>query len=344
MFTPLELVEFTHEASNWDFCEDSHDGYENLSTLGDDMDAFIGMKARDACSTYSTDSEEMTIAIRAHPMYARLVEAYYDCKKIGAERIAGETLEREKNAMLYSIQVMNEDMSSDSTNIRDVSPQDLDAFMRECTHEIESYTKELHALVAEAESCCENFETRVRRVKSDCIRNAGRSHATRVDAATPSRAPATMEEEDMDYESSDAPSETDGSRRLTTTRQRREHEESLRQELKRKYASSILTLRSEFLKKRKIGKLPSDSTDILKNWWSDNIAWPYPSEADKLAILQQTKLNATQVNNWFINQRKRHWHKLFTQAQPSCKEEAEEALAKSFGGSLEKALAYARSL
>lgn len=38
--------------------------------------------------------------------------------------------------------------------------------------------------------------------------------------------------------------------------------------------------------------------------------WPYPSEDEKKSLEEQTGLTATQINNWFINQRKRHWHKV----------------------------------
>nr|POF10325.1 homeobox protein sbh1 [Quercus suber] len=39
--------------------------------------------------------------------------------------------------------------------------------------------------------------------------------------------------------------------------------------------------------------------------------WPYPSvpitESQKLALAESTGLDLKQINNWFINQRKRHW-------------------------------------
>ena len=312
-----------------------------LLPFGDEMDAFIGMKAREACSTYSTDSEEMTIAIRAHPMYARLVDAYYECRKIGAERHVAEALECEKNSMMYSIQAIEAERSPESA-FCGASPYDLDEFMRECTHEIESYAKELHALFVEAESCCENLETRVHKVSSEIMLNTNdtkpSSTAQSLDVNR-RRAPASFDEQDMDCDAA-----SNVNRETHASRMRREREEALRQDLKRKYARSILTLKSEFLKKRKKGKLPTDSTALLKKWWSDNISWPYPSDADKKSLLEQTNLDSTQVNNWFINQRKRHWHKLFIDTQPTCKEEAEKLLALSFNGSLADALRFARSL
>lgn len=33
----------------------------------------------------------------------------------------------------------------------------------------------------------------------------------------------------------------------------------------------------------------------------------YIQEADKLALAEATGLDQKQINNWFINQRKRHW-------------------------------------
>ena len=110
--------------------------------------------------------------------------------------------------------------------------------------------------------------------------------------------------------------------RAASGRARRRARIVFRESLKRKYASSILSLKDEFLKKRKKGKLPAVATDALKEWWRERLVWPYPTEADKATLGRRTGLNPTQINNWFINQRKRHWHKLFPGAQPATAEEA----------------------
>ena len=70
------------------------------------------------------------------------------------------------------------------------------------------------------------------------------------------------------------------------------------------------------LKKRKKGKLPSAATDFLKTWWREKVVWPYPTEEEKRCLGSETGLDPTQINNWFINQRKRHWHKLFENGVP----------------------------
>ncbi|KAL6332622.1 hypothetical protein AAG906_009942 [Vitis piasezkii] len=66
-------------------------------------------------------------------------------------------------------------------------------------------------------------------------------------------------------------------------------------------------LLQEFMKKRKKGKLPKEARQQLLDWWSRHYKWPYPSESQKLALAESTGLDQKQINNWFINQRKRHW-------------------------------------
>nr|GMD96982.1 homeobox protein knotted-1-like 6 [Ipomoea batatas]GMD98828.1 homeobox protein knotted-1-like 6 [Ipomoea batatas] len=67
------------------------------------------------------------------------------------------------------------------------------------------------------------------------------------------------------------------------------------------------SLKLEFSKKKKKGKLPKEARQTLLDWWSDHYKWPYPTEADKIALAESTGLDQKQINNWFINQRKRHW-------------------------------------
>ena len=307
---------------------------DGLPGFGEDIDSFIGTRMREARSNAGADSAEMTLAIRAHPMYTRLVEAYYECRKIGADDNDAIALEHEKNAMLYSVQVMSEG-NDDAMMALDVSRGDVDDFMQECTHEVETYVKELHTLYEDAKACCQNLENRAHRMRADIEKI---TQPRRNDAAESERlAPATEDEVEA--------ASDDFDQILSTEQQRRYHEEKLRQDLKRKYSSSIMMLKSEFMRKRKKGKLPDTSTDVLKQWWYDNIVWPYPSEDEKRVLICKTKLDATQVNNWFINFRKRHWIQLFDElSPPKNAQEAEEALRKAFNGSLEKAKAYARSL
>ncbi|KAI3688703.1 hypothetical protein L2E82_46481 [Cichorium intybus] len=82
---------------------------------------------------------------------------------------------------------------------------------------------------------------------------------------------------------------------------------ALKERLLRKYSKYISSLKHEFSNKKKKGKLPKEARQVLLDWWSIHYRWPYPTEADKIALAESTGLDQKQINNWFINQRKRHW-------------------------------------
>ncbi|UYV71490.1 hypothetical protein LAZ67_8003487 [Cordylochernes scorpioides] len=58
-------------------------------------------------------------------------------------------------------------------------------------------------------------------------------------------------------------------------------------------------------KKQKRGILPKHATSIMRSWLFQHIVHPYPTEDEKRQIAAQTNLTLLQVNNWFINARRR---------------------------------------
>ncbi|OMO61609.1 hypothetical protein CCACVL1_23376 [Corchorus capsularis] len=131
---------------------------------------------------------------------------------------------------------------------------------------------------------------------------------------------ATMSDDDDDQVDSDANlfdgglegADTMGFGPLVPTESERSLMERVRQELKHElkqgYKEKIVDIREEILRKRRAGKLPGDTTSVLKAWWQSHSKWPYPTEEDKARLVQETGLQLKQINNWFINQRKRNWH------------------------------------
>lgn len=79
--------------------------------------------------------------------------------------------------------------------------------------------------------------------------------------------------------------------------------------LRTRFRSAIRELKTELVNKRKRGRLPAESTALLTTWWSEHERWPYPTETEKNLLCASTGLNAVQLNNWFINRRKRQWSK-----------------------------------
>ncbi|KAI3687691.1 hypothetical protein L1987_81392 [Smallanthus sonchifolius] len=131
---------------------------------------------------------------------------------------------------------------------------------------------------------------------------------------------ATMSDDDEDQVDSDANlfdgsfdgHDSMGFGPLVPTESERSLMERVRQELKHElkqgYKEKIVDIREEILRKRRAGKLPGDTTSVLKSWWQSHAKWPYPTEEDKARLVQETGLQLKQINNWFINQRKRNWH------------------------------------
>ncbi|XP_012694624.1 homeobox protein PKNOX1 [Clupea harengus] len=57
--------------------------------------------------------------------------------------------------------------------------------------------------------------------------------------------------------------------------------------------------------KNKRGILPKQATNVMRSWLFQHIGHPYPTEDEKKQIATQTNLTLLQVNNWFINARRR---------------------------------------
>ncbi|KAL5104541.1 Homeobox protein PKNOX2 [Taenia crassiceps] len=55
----------------------------------------------------------------------------------------------------------------------------------------------------------------------------------------------------------------------------------------------------------KRGVLPKRATQVMKQWLFQHLVHPYPTEDEKRQIASQTNLTLLQVNNWFINARRR---------------------------------------
>ncbi|KAK8491362.1 hypothetical protein V6N12_033885 [Hibiscus sabdariffa] len=104
---------------------------------------------------------------------------------------------------------------------------------------------------------------------------------------------ATMSDDDEDRVDSDANlfdgsldgPDSMGFGPLVPTESERSLMERVRQELKHElkqgYKEKIVDIREEILRKRRAGKLPGDTTSVLKAWWQSHSKWPYPTEEDK---------------------------------------------------------------
>ncbi|GKB99925.1 homeobox protein knotted-1-like LET12 isoform X1, partial [Tanacetum coccineum] len=66
--------------------------------------------------------------------------------------------------------------------------------------------------------------------------------------------------------------------------------QELKHELKQGYKEKIVDIREEILRKRRAGKLPGDTTSLLKAWWQSHSKWPYPTSLSATALWDAKKL------------------------------------------------------
>ncbi|XP_061952904.1 homeobox protein knotted-1-like 6 [Populus nigra] len=233
-------------------------------------------------SNSNNSQEEASCAIRAkiasHPLYPKLLEAYIDCQKVGAPP--------EMAYLLDGIREENDVSKRSDNTVASCLGADpaLDEFMETYCDILMKYKADLSRPFDEATAFLNDIEAQFNTLCN------GASRSQVHDEAVGS----------SDEDASGGDAEVQDCTRANEDRE-------LKDKLLCKYSGYISTLKHEFSKKKKKGKLPKEAREVLLNWWTIHYKWPYPTEADKVALAESTGLEQKQINNWFINQRKRHW-------------------------------------
>uniref|UniRef100_A0A0N5AWD0 Homeobox domain-containing protein n=1 Tax=Syphacia muris TaxID=451379 RepID=A0A0N5AWD0_9BILA len=68
-------------------------------------------------------------------------------------------------------------------------------------------------------------------------------------------------------------------------------------------------------------KLPLKAVELLKDWYYNHLVHPYPNDTEKCKLSKETGLHITQINNWFINARRR----IVAKTSPSSTADSEDA-------------------
>ncbi|XP_041067865.1 homeobox protein PKNOX1.1 [Carcharodon carcharias] len=92
---------------------------------------------------------------------------------------------------------------------------------------------------------------------------------------------------------------------------------------------NVLHQDSENSPKNKRGVLPKQATNIMRSWLFQHIAHPYPTEDEKRQIAGQTNLTLLQVNNWFINARRRILQPMLDASNPDTPPKAKKIKTQS---------------
>ncbi|XP_076917694.1 homeobox protein knotted-1-like 2 isoform X3 [Bidens hawaiensis] len=247
---------------------------------------------------------EIKAWVVSHPLYEQLLAAHVGCLRIATPV---DQLPRIDAQLAQSHQLLSK--YSPLLAIDHVDKEELDHFMTHYVLLLSSFKEQLqqhvrvHAM--EAVMACWEIE---------------QSLQSLTGVSPGEGTGATMSDDDEDQVDSDANlfdasldgQDSMGFGPLVPTESERSLMERVRQELKHDlkqgYKEKIVDIREEILRKRRAGKLPGDTTSVLKAWWQSHAKWPYPTEEDKARLVEETGLQLKQINNWFINQRKRNWH------------------------------------
>ncbi|KAK9097088.1 hypothetical protein Sjap_022585 [Stephania japonica] len=223
--------------------------------------------------------------IIAHPQYPNLLDAYMDCQKVGAppEVVNRLTAVRRELEMRNKSPVTSRSSSSDGQ-----TDPELDQFMEAYCDMLVKYREELARPLQEAMGFMRRIESQLRTLTDGPIRILSDEKSEGVGS------------------SEDDQNNSGGEMELPEIDPRAEDRE-LKNHLLKKYSGYLSSLKQELSKKKKKGKLPKEARQKLLNWWELHYKWPYPSETEKVALAESTGLDQKQINNWFINQRKRHW-------------------------------------
>ncbi|KAM3219270.1 homeobox protein knotted-1-like 1 [Capsicum chacoense] len=230
-------------------------------------------------------SDLIKAQIANHPLYPNLLYAYLQCRKVGAPQ--------ELASIFEEISKENNLISSCHTTEIGTDPE-LDHFMESYCAVLVKYKEELSKPFDEATTFLNNIESQLSSLCKDSLITSTSFNNDLSDEA------GGTSDDDLGCEEMEA---ADGQESPAS----REGDNELKEMLMRKYSGYLSSLRKEFLKKRKKGKLPKDARIALMDWWNTHNRWPYPTEEEKNRLSEMTGLDQKQINNWFINQRKRHW-------------------------------------
>lgn len=240
--------------------------------------------------------QDFNSLICAHPLYPKLLTAHFECKMVGLNEEEKASLQAELSDLLKIVQGSDKVQLVRSGKEFSIVEQEIRKFIEDYCCSLESLRSDLEGPYLRAKQACEMFDRELQSIRDNAsiFPNLKKSE---VQNST----------HEVDFLPVD-------------------HDNMLRQQLKRRYNESLQSLRDEFSKRVKKGKLPESSSAVLKDWWNKHLIYPYPSEEDKIALERASNLSSTQVNNWFINMRKRHWHKLFPEGIPENERVAEASL------------------
>lgn len=254
---------------------------------------------------FSDEFRQQKAEIVAHPLCEQLVAAHVGCLRVATPidqlHLIDAQLPQCHNLLRFYASQQTHSLSPHQR-------EELDNFLAQYLSVLCSFKEQLqqhlrvHAV--EAVMACREIEQDLQNLTGTTIGEGTGATMSDDEEDLPLDYPLDLTEGDAHEMMGFGPSVPTEFERSLMDRVRRE----LKLEFKQGFKSRIEDVREEILRKRRAGKLPGDTTSVLKAWWQQHSKWPYPTEDEKAKLVEETGLQLKQINNWFINQRKRNWH------------------------------------
>ncbi|KAK3031233.1 hypothetical protein RJ639_036888 [Escallonia herrerae] len=277
-------------------------GLEYSNPVIHDTDQFRFRSVADHAEVSGSEMSDLIKAqIASHPLYPELVSAYVQCRKVGAPPEMASLLE-EIGKERHPIRARSQ-LGADP---------ELDDFMESYCEVLHRYKEELSKPFNEATTFLSDIEAQFSSLCRDTLTTAKATslssgtyhsvafeherdnpemHVTAQDTTTPHTVTYTANEYWVFnfftpfFPSDEAPatSEEDLSCVELETVEGQESssacqaDQDLKEMLLRKYSGYLSSLKKDFLKTRKKGKLPKDARLALLDWWNIHYRWPYPT-------------------------------------------------------------------
>ncbi|RZC31159.1 Homeobox protein knotted-1-like 7 isoform C [Glycine soja] len=240
---------------------------------------------------------QLKAEITTHPLYEQLLAAHVACLRVATPIDQLPLIDAQLSQSHHLLR------SYVSHNTHSLSPhhrQELDNFLAQylivlCTFK-EQLQQHVRVHAVEAVMACRDIENALQAL-------------TGVSLGEGTGATMSDDEDDLQMDFSLDQSSAEGHDMmgfgpLLPTESERSLMERVRQELKielkQGFKSRIEDVREEILRKRRAGKLPGDTTSVLKNWWQQHAKWPYPTVSDHLLIFLHLFINILVIYFMFL--------------------------------------------
>ncbi|KAK3272201.1 hypothetical protein CYMTET_19491 [Cymbomonas tetramitiformis] len=275
--------------------------------------------------------------IITHPLYQRLVKANFERLKLGQAEEAKAGIDLQEERYWKSLEANVRFMPEAGAEV----DEELDAFMLEYCSTVETQCGEMQSLLKKTSKDLDFYEQRLQSLMIKPVT---------THTSTPSQSMSAVESSGCEVDQDQRKRNRDGGESVQaasdhaslltpeiedkeTAKGFREEYDTI-QEINRVHGQEILTLKRKFVTRKKPEKLPAEAVAIFRDWWSRNIVWPYPTDEERKELAKASGLQLPQVNNWYINMRKRHWLRQFPRhslKHPQDSDEAHASLIKIYG-------------